>query len=200
MPATTRTFVALELPDSSKDALVRLRSQLEPELAGARWVRTDQYHLTLAFLGDVANDCLPALVSALDNALAPLEPFGLRLAGLGAFPGPSRPRVVWAGLDDPDPAAPLRRVHEAVVTACRAAGAPPADDRFSPHITLARFDGRRGRPPDLTRFLAPQASWSGGAFTASAVTTFASTLGRDGPTHTVLSHSPFRGFRTGEAP
>ena len=104
-------------------------------------------HLTLAFLGEVDHADLASVCRAVAEASAPFSPFELRIRGLGAFPDPARPRVVWAGIEgDLETLGALQR---ALVSGLSKAGYRPADDRFHPHVTLGRVKGGRGPSPDL---------------------------------------------------
>ncbi|MBX6315678.1 MAG: RNA 2',3'-cyclic phosphodiesterase, partial [Isosphaeraceae bacterium] len=138
MPSTTRTFVAIEIPSALSEALARLQTQLGPEVPDARWIGRGNFHVTLAFLGDVNDRDLDRLGRAVGEAVAPFEPFALRLEGLGAFPEPGRPRSFWAGLAG-EALDRLKELQRAVSQAVASVGYPPSDDRFSPHVTLARI-------------------------------------------------------------
>ena len=98
MPKTTRTFVAIAIPTPQGEKLTRLQQQLAPEIPAARWSASPPFHLTLAFLGDVPDIDLNAVCHAVAEPAGPFLPFDLRLEGVGAFPSPARPRVIWAGL------------------------------------------------------------------------------------------------------
>ncbi|CAN5881981.1 RNA 2',3'-cyclic phosphodiesterase [soil metagenome] len=199
MSRKTRTFIAVKVPEPGVAALRKLRERISPDLPGLRWVEPEQLHLTLAFLGDVDQADLVPLCQSIAQGLAGYRRFGLQLQGLGAFPTPGRPRVLWAGLVGDDLEA-LHEVQKAVVSAAREAGYPPADDRFHPHITLGRFkfgpgQSRRASPMaaaqtpagDLSALLQRQRHWSGGAFPIGEVVTFASTLSPQGPIHAPLA-------------
>src|SRR4051812_527851 len=98
MPDTTRTFVAIVIPEVLGRKLARLQETLAPTVTGIRWAAPEPFHLTLAFLGDVRNADLSAVCRSVADASAGFEPLDLRIEGLGAFPDAVRPRVVWAGL------------------------------------------------------------------------------------------------------
>lgn len=125
-----RLFVAIELPE----AVQRKLSQLRQELSGARWVRSEQLHLTLAFLGEVSEQQLGQLSEALGHIC--YERFTLRFDRLGCFPGQRHPRVLWIGLQS-NPS--LRQLAQQVQTAITACGIALEERPFAPHITLARF-------------------------------------------------------------
>lgn len=132
-----RLFVAIDLPDTVKDQLDTLQTCIPT----ARWVKRQQMHLTLFFLGET--DRLPDI----KNSLASIEtpPFSLTLTGVGRFPKRHRqpPRVLWVGIDA-EPA--LAQLHEQVTTALAEIGFEPEHRPFSPHITLARFKTREPLP------------------------------------------------------
>jgi 2'-5' RNA ligase len=192
MPATTRTFVALEIPAALGEKLRRLQERLAPEAAGVRWVSTLPFHLTLAFLGDVPHADLNAVCLAVAGAAAAFGPFPLLVEGLGAFPDPSRPRVLWVGASGPGLEV-LGRLHEAVCRATAGLGYP-ADDaqRFHPHVTLGRLKPGKHAAQDLGPLVKHFRTWSAGKFTAAEAVTFGSTLTTDGPEYTPLGRAPFR--------
>lgn len=119
------------------------------------WVGRDNFHLTLKFLGDVDSDRLGAIVSALGGAAAGYPSFELRVGGLGAFPSPTRPRVLWVGLDEG--ATEAMRLAERVDHALAGLGFASETRAFSPHVTLGRVREPR-RQPGLAEVL------RGGAF------------------------------------
>ena len=86
---TTRTFVAIPVPDSLGSKLTRLQTLLAPDLPGVRWSVVSPFHLTLAFLGDVADTELNKVCRTVEEVAADFPPFDLRLEGLGVFPNPS---------------------------------------------------------------------------------------------------------------
>jgi 2'-5' RNA ligase len=192
MPGSTRTFVAIDLPGPHKAELRRLQDRLAPEAPGVRWVGESQLHLTLAFLGDVPDAEIDTVCRAVAGASAPFSPFELVLAGLGAFPKPGRPRVVWAGMAGAGLAS-LASLRAAVVAALGSAGHAPADDRFTPHITLGRIKDGRGRPPDLTAPVARHKTWTTAPFEVVEVVVYASKPAPSGSTYSVLSRAPLGG-------
>jgi 2'-5' RNA ligase len=197
MPKTTRTFVALAVPETLDRRLNALQTQLGPEVPGARWTATFPFHATLAFLGDVPESDLARVCGTVTEAVAPFHPIQVRLEGVGAFPNGGSPRVLWAGLTSDTPT--LVELQKAVVEALARIGYRPADDRFTPHVTLARIKGdrRSGPRPDLTRVLEPYRNWTGGTFRVGELVVFASVLTREGPIYTALARALLTG-RKGE--
>jgi 2'-5' RNA ligase len=195
MRESTRTFIAIPVPDPVGQQLAGWQRALAPEVPGCRWVENQPFHLTLAFLGDVPNRDLSELCLSVAAAAEPFGRFDLRVEGLGAFPNPARPRVVWAGItaDDLGPLADLRKE---IVRAATQAGYRPDDPRFHPHVTLGRIRSDRGRPSDLTEIIRREQARGAGAFPAVEVVTYASTLGPKGPTYAPLNRARLKGKKT----
>jgi len=132
-----RTFVAIELDVALKDALgvcVAAMQQARPPLR-IRWAPPQNQHLTLQFLGEIERDVVPAVVAAL-RAASGIAPFEIALAGLGCFPGPARPNVLWSGIAEPSGS--LACLQRAVAAQLSPLGFRPDHGAFKPHLTLAR--------------------------------------------------------------
>ena len=125
-----RLFVAIELPGSVKQSLVRL----DPKIRGVRWLATDQMHLTLSFLGHVDQDTEEKLRDKLGSIR--WSAFFLPIIGLGTFPAKGRPNIIWIGVGAGHPH--LFQLHKRVQDAALAAGLEPELRPWHPHISLAR--------------------------------------------------------------
>lgn len=129
-------FLALRLADAPRDRLAQVAERLQAWDLPAAWVSPQDYHLTVAFLGDLDSDEAHLLPSAIDLVAGGLRRPVLRFSGLGAWGGRHEPRVVFAALDDAE--ARCRDIH---LDLCDALAVPPERD-FTPHVTLCR--PRRG--------------------------------------------------------
>lgn len=94
---TDRAFIAIEIPEDVMGAIVSSRRGLESTLPRARWVRGENQHLTLRFLGEVSSRELGALAARLSSVLEGVPSVTVTLGGAGFFPSASRPRVAWVG-------------------------------------------------------------------------------------------------------
>ncbi|QKW24096.1 RNA 2',3'-cyclic phosphodiesterase [Kitasatospora sp. NA04385] len=137
-PPTLRVFVALAPPDAAKDELARA---LRPAYAAhprLRWNRIEDWHITLAFLGELPSTALPLLRAALAALAAGQPALRLGLHGGGHFDG----RLLWSGVSgDLDG---LHRLAAEVRALVRAHGLDYRDRPLHPHLTLAR--ARRDDP------------------------------------------------------
>lgn len=145
-----RTFLAVELPAPLKQALTRLqadvRNRVSCELSPAmriQWVRPAAIHLTVKFLGDIPEDHVEALQSAVGDTLRSLTPFSIDVAGLGVFPDLRAPRVLWVGLTGSPigkgSSAALPHLAKTIERSVEGLGYPPEARPFNPHLTLARI-------------------------------------------------------------
>jgi RNA 2',3'-cyclic 3'-phosphodiesterase len=181
-----RLFVAIVPPSwvltELADAVEPLRTE-RPEL---RWTGPADWHLTLAFLGEVAAGVLADLQVRLERAAGRHSAQVLAITGGGAFPGPSRARVIWAGVESGAGLAPLAA---SVAAGARRAGAPPPDEgrRYRPHLTLARCR-QQANVSELTSALA---GFAGSQWTADRVELISSNPGRE-PRYEPLGSWPLK--------
>jgi 2'-5' RNA ligase len=176
-----RLFVAVDLPDEVQRRLARL-VRAAPE--GVRAVTPGKLHLTLHFLGDVAEESALRLAAAL-RAVRPAA-FTIDLGGVGCFPSQRRPSVLWAGVQ---PSPPLTALHGAVGDVIEACGMPRENRPFTPHVTLARLTPRL--PPRWTpEFLQRHADLLVPAIPVAAFILFESRRTDDGHEHVRLEMYP----------
>jgi 2'-5' RNA ligase len=142
----------------TRAALAARVDRLREVAPGVAWVAPDNLHVTLKFLGGVDAPRLDRVRAALDRAVAGVPAFDLAVHGLGAFPTPTRARVVWAGIGDGGEA--LRAVAGRVERELAVLGFPPEERPFSPHVTLGRVREPR-RNERLAAALARETSRSG---------------------------------------
>lgn len=147
---------------------------------GIRWVPPPQIHLTLKFLGDIDDATAPDVSAQLSVVAGRFSPWGARLAGLGAFPTPASPRVVWAGIDDGGQSAAMQaEVEDALAGIAIAKEARP----FTPHLTLGRRrPGGAFRREALREVCLPEAE-----YTFDRLVLFQSTLTPSGAIHREVS-------------
>ena len=176
--AGIRAFVAILLPDDVRSALDAEIEQLRPVGRDVSWVARDNLHVTLKFLGHVAPERLD---------LATVAGFELAIAGLGAFPSPTRPRVLWAGLTSgADAAATLAR---SIDGALAAHGFAREDRPFSGHVTLGRVR-QPGRDERLAAALAAGARHQFGRLAVDRLALMRSELSPRGARYSIISAWP----------
>jgi 2'-5' RNA ligase len=140
-----RLFIAVPLPKFLLKRLgdVQYRVQGKVPHRSVRWVRAEGIHLTLKFLGDTPSDRIPTIQEALTVVARNAPTCELTVEGLGCFPSPRRPRVLWVGVQEPT--GRLKALWRAVEEAMMAIGYKPERHGFSPHLTLGRVQRRTSR-------------------------------------------------------
>lgn len=138
-----RAFVALDLDDAARRRILDVMAGLQADLRGVRWVRPQGVHVTVRFLGWTDEEALASLQASLAAAARECPPADVALGPLGMFPDRGAPRVIWVGLDFPQPMFALQRACE---EAARRLGFEPEERAFRPHVTLGRWSDRATRP------------------------------------------------------
>jgi 2'-5' RNA ligase len=186
-PKPIRVFVAVDLPQDVRQALKTAQDELRAHRFEIRWVKPENIHLTLKFLGDTLPADLARIGPALRSAAAAAAPFALAARGAGVFPGIKAPRVVWAGLGNELPA--LFALQQSVAQVLAKAGFAPEARPFKAHLTLGRVKGRI-RPAELLAALQALGQWTSPAFRVESVTVFQSDLRPGGAVYTPLDVVP----------
>ncbi len=171
-----RLFVGIPLPEDVRARLGELKGGLQ----GARWVRPENMHLSLRFIGEVPGGD----EADIDEALATIEApaFDLTLKGLGCFDRRRRVHAIWAGVERPEP---LIRLQGKVAAALMRLGHEPEHRKFKPHVTLARM--KNGSAADVSRYLEAHNGFSAGPFDVGCFTLFRSHLGHGGAHYEALA-------------
>lgn len=188
-----RTFIALPISASMKsgfhDAIEELRAILP---AGVRWVPEENIHLTVKFMGEQSTARIDAMKSPLHSLVRSIPPLALTVSGVGCFPSPSRPRVLWIGVEEPT--GTLRRLVADLEQSLEQLGVEPERRPFHPHLTVARIKKPLSKG-ELDRFrhrLDVLRQRSFGEETIKEMVLFRSDLRREGPLYSVLHTFPFK--------
>jgi RNA 2',3'-cyclic 3'-phosphodiesterase len=174
-----RAFVAVVPPTEVLDAVEARLAPLAPSAPELRWSRRDQRHLTLQFFGRV-ND-VDVVIAALDGVARRTTRFRLQLLGAGGFPKPTRAAVLWLGVGEGSDA--LSGLAGEMHRAPGALGLPADDQRYHPHLTVARVT-----PPRSVEVLVREIDDDpiGPAWTVDRFVLFASDTRSQGAVHTEL--------------
>jgi RNA 2',3'-cyclic 3'-phosphodiesterase len=183
---SVRLFVALDLREEIRQSIRDLIARLKPLAGSARWVRPEGMHVTLKFIGYVAEDQLDPIRVALAQIHSP-HPIDLEFRGVGFFPNERRPRVIWCGIQ----ASPnLAVLASAIDCALEPLGLAPETRDFVPHLTLARFN-TPAKMPELARAAAEIESHEFGAARETEFHLFESILRQTGAEYRRLASYPF---------
>jgi 2'-5' RNA ligase len=147
---TIRAFIAVPLPNELLRELARLRRRLEEQVPqrSVRWVRPESIHLTLKFLGNAPTDDLPGIEQSLAAVARNVPVSTFTVGGIGCFPQPRCPRVVWVGVQEPT--GRLAALQDAIEEVMTPFGYEPEGRGFKPHLTLGRVR-RKVRRSDVAQ-------------------------------------------------
>ncbi len=137
MSQTLRCFLAFELPGHIRELLQDLLGPLRGSGLQVRWVRPANIHLTVVFLGNIAQDSLERLGGAVSKTCAKYAPFQVSLTGLGYFGSRRSPRVLWVGMEGESRRLSIFR--DALQKSLAPFGIKKENRPFRPHLTLGRF-------------------------------------------------------------
>lgn len=139
-----RAFIAIEIDAATVRRIAAAIEQLKARIGAIRWVGAGNFHLTLKFLGNIDERSIEPIGVALADALRPFPRLTINAKGLGVFPNPKRPRVIWVGLVGND----LVSLKAKVDLALTPLGFAPEEKHFTPHLTIGRW--RQGERADRT--------------------------------------------------
>lgn len=148
-----RTFIALVIPAAWKEFLGRVEGDLSGSMTGLSWVKPENMHITVRFLGDLGEDGVRRAGEAVRRGAEGHAIFRARLGPLGAFPSLRKPRVLWTGLAEG--VAEATALAKDVNRSLERSGFGPADKPFQPHITLARVREHAQGVEAFERYAAP---------------------------------------------
>jgi 2'-5' RNA ligase len=189
-----RLFVALDLPDQVRHAIAELIAKLQPKSRGARWIKPENLHVTLKFIGHVGNEKLSPIQSALSSIHAE-QPVEVHFRGMGFFPNERRPRAFWCGIAaSPNLAELAADIDRALVPLGIEAETRP----FTPHLTLARFKSDEG-VREVVHAANDMKSTDFGAATETNFHLYESLLKSTGAQYNRVASFPFVGGSTAQA-
>jgi RNA 2',3'-cyclic 3'-phosphodiesterase len=186
-----RLFVAIDLDETARQAIARLQREVTsafPPDRAPKWVRSEQMHLTLAFLGEIAAAATLPLVEALSVPLR-MSPFAAVFRGFGVFPSSGPPQVLWLGVREGRES--IVEVQRQVTQRLERLGIERERRPFHPHLTLGRWRRARSsrRDADRARSLETAGSEPVPRIDVDHVTLYQSRLSPAGPAYAALARA-----------
>ena len=186
--AFLRLFAAVDLSAEAREAIAAQQKRIAAALAASgssmKWVKPEQAHLTLVFLGNVDASRAATVVETVARNVD-LAPFDMVLEGVGVFPPRGAPRVLWVGVDGG--AQEVTALQREMASRVGGLGIALEDRPFSPHLTIGRW--RESRPPDRERAIGGASRGVLARVRVESATLYQSQLSSAGPAYTALAHA-----------
>ncbi|MFZ5518145.1 MAG: RNA 2',3'-cyclic phosphodiesterase [Candidatus Zhuqueibacterota bacterium] len=178
-----RTFIAIQIPAEMKKEIGTLQEKFKSVGKSVSWVRPENIHVTLKFLGDTNEARIDEIEGKIKLAVSGVQPFQIEVKGVGAFPNLRRPRVIWVGAAS-EPAM-LETIVEKLEKNLKELGFKPEDRKFTAHLTI----GRVKDAPDgvaLSGKVQAFAQFNAGSFETASIELIKSDLLPTGARYTTL--------------
>jgi RNA 2',3'-cyclic 3'-phosphodiesterase len=185
-----RLFLALELSGQQKHLLHNLQGKLKINLSGVRWVRPENMHLTVKYLGDIIEDLVETIKLEISEAVSSIEPFSIKYGECGVFPSPQKARVIWVGLKEGN--GETLNLHEKVENTVVKLGLAPERRVYTPHLTLGRVRYQLS-PPVVESIVAENTLFETDYAIVDGLVLFQSHLTKQGATYIPIYKANFKG-------
>lgn len=172
-----RLSIACDLSHQQRHELEVLQRQLAGYLSGVRWVKPQEMHLTIFFLGETAEDLISRISDTVQSASRDERAFIMKLSGCGVFPDASRAKVIWVGVKEGEEA--LRNLKTKLDLNLSGLGFEPEKLRYQPHLTLGRLRYPLEREI-IGRFLSENASFQSSSVIVENLVLYESRLSSHG--------------------
>ena len=186
-----RAFIAIELSPTIIDNIRKVQDELKKGTSQVAWVKPENIHLTIRFLGDIKTDIINDINKIIELAASQLSNFKLSIKRIGAFPKIDNPRVIWVGVEDDSD---LSRLYNEIENGLVALGFKKEERSFKPHLTLGRIRILKKRQ-ELREMLERFADTNLGNFAVLGISLFKSKLTPTGAIYTKVKEVK---LKTGE--
>lgn len=168
-----RSFIAVEISDKARSEITKMLNTFNQQDSGVRWIKQDNLHITLIFLGEVSQEFLEKVEKELSQVTQTQKQFVMSLKNIGAFPSQHSPRIIWIGVDKGSDE--LIDLQSSIEVGLTKIGYKPETRKFHPHLTIGRVKFRFNDPKIF------ETSYQSEAFVVKSVVLFKSTLMPQGP-------------------
>ena len=177
-----RAFIAVDLDDPVIEKVCNVVEILKSRITEIRWLRKENLHLTLKFLGNIAESQVEPITAALRHPLGLFSPCTISAKGLGVFPDFRRPKILWVGLTGDQ----LVQLAAEIESALMPIGFTPENRAFTPHLTIGRW--REGSRPtkNLRQEIDSLNDFEFGACAVRQIVLFQSVLKPEGASYSEL--------------
>ena len=186
-----RSFLAFEMPVKIREAVSRTLKEMKKLPLDVRWIRVENIHITVVFMGNISEDDIPSISSAVSKTCKRYGPFKVSLTGSGIFGSLRNPRVLWIGLDGD--LARMSYFRNCLQKGLKPFGIKEEKRRFKPHLTLGRFRKGAGSIVNMDELLAKYQNINSPACPVEELVFFKSELRPGGAIYSRLEAWPLTG-------
>ena len=180
-----RSFLAFELPEFVKEELSGLIRSFNRGVSKVRWVKRENMHLTVLFLGNINEETIPAMAEDISDICERFSPFIVRMKGVGCFPNIRNPKVIWVGIDGEIER--MARFYESLVMNLSKYGIKQENRTYRPHLTLGRIKGNSNIRDRMVGMISKGREITDKEFILQELVLFKSDLRPQGPIYTKLN-------------
>lgn len=184
-----RVFIAVEISESIRSTIAQIQGKLGRTEDKIKWVDPPLIHLTLKFLGEVRKEKLEAVTEVTQKIARKFSPFFMEVKGVGAFPTPSSPRVIWLGVDRGSTT--LQKLASELENHLAKHGFSK-ERKWTPHLTLGRVKSLV-ESQKLSGLILREKEVRGGKMEVREISVIESRLTPSGPIYTVLERIRLKG-------
>lgn len=186
-----RSFLAFELPREIGSIVERVSREVRTSPLEASWVKPENIHLTVVFLGNIETQEMEAMAETVKGVCMGYRPFRVSLKPMGCFPNSRNPRVLWLGLDaDPER---MTRFRDALQRGLKSYGIREEERPFRPHLTLGRFRKPLRMEAQLNRLMSAYRDLTSPVCSLHELVLFKSDLKPGGSVYTKMQSFPLTG-------
>ncbi len=185
-----RSFLAFELPPEIREKIGAVSRELQKTRMPVRWVKVENIHLTMIFLGSVNEDAIDEIKEKVHLVVNRFSTIRTRLNGVGVFPHWRKPRVIWVGLNGEIET--LSNLRDQLQSELKVLGLREEKRPFRPHLTIGRFKDRADRDEELKSILDRHHDITSNLHHLNELILFKSDLKPDGPVYTRMATWPLR--------
>jgi len=176
-----RTFIAVEVPEKIRREIDSFIKEQAKQNVPIKWVKFDNLHITLQFLGEIDESKKKETAAVIAEIARKFTRLQVKLEGIGCFPSPRNPRVLWIGVKEG--AEKLCEIAQSLETALSRSGFKE-EKRFHPHLTIGRIKTSCKVDNILEKNIETE------PFQVNSITLFKSTLKPEGPIYEELENFP----------
>jgi len=185
-----RSFLAFELPPEIRGQIGTVYKELQKIRMPVRWVKEENIHLTMVFLGSVSEDAIDEIKEKVPLVVKRFSTIRTMLNGVGVFPHWRKPRVIWVGLDGE--VEKLSNLRDELQAELKVFGLREEKRPFRPHLTIGRFKGIVDRDEELKCILDRYHDITSDFCYLNELILFKSDLKPDGPVYTRMATWPLK--------